>query len=146
MATLDDVQALIDSGGHQAVVSATRADGSIQSSVVIAGVAEHPATGERVIAFTTRATSVKLRFLRARPAATVVFQSGRQWASVEGSADLIGYTDPYDGLGAEDLRLLLRHAFTAAGGAHDDWAAYDRAMAEQQRSAVLIRPSRIVAT
>ncbi|MFC4561810.1 pyridoxamine 5'-phosphate oxidase family protein [Nocardiopsis mangrovi] len=145
MATLDDVRALIDSGGHQAVVSATRADGSIQSSVVVAGVAQHPVTGEHVIAFTTPATSVKLRFLRARPAATVVFQSGRRWASVEGTADLIGYADPFDGVGAEDLRLLLRHAFTAAGGSHDDWAAYDQAMAEQRRSAVLVRPSRIVA-
>ena len=43
----------------------------------------------------------------------------------------------------ERLRLLLREVFTAAGGTHDDWDAYDRAMAEERRTAVFVRVSRI---
>jgi hypothetical protein len=33
--------------------------------------------------------------------------------------------------------------FTAAGGSHDDWEAYDRVMAEQRRTAVLVAPRRV---
>jgi len=33
--------------------------------------------------------------------------------------------------------------FTAAGGTHDDWDAYDRTMVEQRRTAVLVSPSRL---
>jgi hypothetical protein len=43
---------------------------------------------------------------------------------------------------AERLRLLLREIFTAAGGAHDDWDTYDRVMAEERRTAVLLTPER----
>jgi hypothetical protein len=39
--------------------------------------------------------------------------------------------------------LLLRQVFSAAGGSHDDWDAYDRTMAEQRRTVVLVSPSRI---
>jgi hypothetical protein len=45
--------------------------------------------------------------------------------------------------GAEQVRLLLRAIFTSAGGSHDDWDEYDRVMAEQRRTAVLIRPTRV---
>ncbi len=41
------------------------------------------------------------------------------------------------------LRLLLREVFTAAGGSHDDWAEYDRVMAEQRRTAVLVTATRV---
>ena len=58
-------------------------------------------------------------------------------------AELIGPDDPHSAVDAEGLRLLLRQVFTAAGGTHDDWEAYDRAMAEQRRTAVLFTPSRI---
>ncbi|MFC7331060.1 pyridoxamine 5'-phosphate oxidase [Marinactinospora rubrisoli] len=142
---LDDVQTLIDRGGHRAVVSATRADGSIQSSVVVAGIVRHPVTGERVIGFTTPGTSVKLRLLRARPRATIVFQPDYHWASVGGGVDLVGHDDPFGGVDAERLRLLLREVFTAAGGSHDDWDAYDAAMERDRRTAVLIRPERVFA-
>ncbi|MDA8370320.1 MAG: pyridoxamine 5'-phosphate oxidase family protein [Nocardiopsaceae bacterium] len=145
MATLEDVQATIDKGGHLGVVSTVRADGSIQSSIVAAGIAVHPVTGERVLAFTTTPDSVKLRILRKRPKTTIVFQPDFHWASVEGEADLVGYDDPFAGVDADGLRRLLRDVFTAAGGTHDDWDAYDRAMAEQRRTAVLIRPTRVFA-
>jgi SAM-dependent methyltransferase len=42
-----------------------------------------------------------------------------------------------------DVRLLLRGIFRAAGGTHDDWDAYDRVMADERRTAVLITPRRV---
>ena len=47
------------------------------------------------------------------------------------------------GVDAERLRLLLREIFTAAGGTHDDFDEYDRAMAADRRAAVLITPERV---
>ena len=41
------------------------------------------------------------------------------------------------------LRVLLREIFVAAGGTHDDWDGYDRVMAQERRTAVLIRPERV---
>lgn len=144
MATIEDAIAVMEQCGHLGIVSTTRSDGSIQSTVVRAGVVAHPLSGERVVGFTTAGTGAKLRFLRRRPQATIVFQPGFHWVSVEGTADLIGYDDPREGIDAEGLRQLLRDVFTAAGGTHEDFDAYDRAMAEERRSAVLIRPARIL--
>jgi hypothetical protein len=73
----------------------------------------------------------------------VVIRAGWQWAGVEGPAELAGPDDPMPGVDAERLRLQLREIFTAAGGTHDDFDAYDRVMAEERRLAVLVRPSRI---
>jgi hypothetical protein len=36
----------------------------------------------------------------------------------------------------------LRSIFEAAGGTHDDWDTFDRVMAEERRTAVLITPQR----
>jgi hypothetical protein len=47
---------------------------------------------------------------------------------------------------AERLRLLLREIFTAAGGIHDDFSAYDRAMAAERRTAILVTPHISTAT
>ena len=58
-------------------------------------------------------------------------------------AELIGPADPHPDIDSDALRLLLRQVFTAAGGVHDDWEEYDRTMAEQDRTAVLVTPSRI---
>jgi hypothetical protein len=33
--------------------------------------------------------------------------------------------------------------FVAAGGSHEDWQEYDRVMAEQHRTVVLVAPERI---
>jgi PPOX class probable F420-dependent enzyme len=123
-----------------------RADGSVQSSVVNAGVLRHPlrdgAQVEQVVGFVTYGKA-KLANLRARPQITVTFRWGWAWAAVEGRAELIGPDDPVAGTDEERLRLLLREVFRAAGGSHDDWDAYDREMAEQRRTVVLIAPGRI---
>ena len=125
------------------VVSTLRAAGTIQSSLVNAGVLKHPVTGAPVAAFTTRGGSVKLVNLRARPRATLVARAGWQWAAVEGLAEIAGPDDPLPGLDQSRLPGLLRDVFTAAGGTHDDWPTYDRVMAEERRAAVLISPERV---
>jgi PPOX class probable F420-dependent enzyme len=125
-----------------AVVSTLRADDTIQSSLVNAGVLSHPLTGEQVLGFVTYGR-VKLANLRVRPQLAVTFRSGWQWATVEGRAELVGPDDAHPEIDSERLRLLLREIFTAAGGTHDNWAEYDRVMAEQRRTAVLVRPARV---
>jgi PPOX class probable F420-dependent enzyme len=125
------------------VVSTLRADQTIQASVVNCGVLDHPVRGGTVIGFTTRGDARKLANLRVRPRLAVTARSGWEWVTAEGRAELAGPDDPLGGLGPDDLRLLLRAVFTAAGGTHDDWATYDRVMAEERRAAVLITPERV---
>ena len=142
MTTLEEVAALALDEHGLAVVSTLRADATIQSSLVNAGVLTHPSTGESVVAFVTYGR-VKLANLRVRPQVTVSFRNGWRWATVEGRAELAGPDDPQPWLDAEQLRLLLRAVFVAAGGQHDDWAEYDRVMAEQRRTVVLIDAGRV---
>ena len=143
MTTLQEAAALAAKESGLCVVSTVRADGTVQASLVNAGVLAHPSTGEATLAFVTYG-KVKLSNLRARPQIAVTFRDGWQWATVEGYAELVGVDDPQPWLTDPDaLRLLLRDVFTAAGGTHDDWAEYDRVMAEQRRTIVLIAPGRI---
>ncbi|WP_319450129.1 MULTISPECIES: TIGR03618 family F420-dependent PPOX class oxidoreductase [unclassified Mycobacterium] len=143
MTSLSDAVALAADESGLAVVSTLRADGSIQASLVNAGVVPHPATGQATLAFVTYG-KVKLANLRARPQLAVTFRKGWQWATVEGTAELAGPDDAQPWLTEPDaLRLLLRDVFTAAGGTHDDWDEYDRTMAEQRRTVVLSAPTRV---
>jgi len=125
------------------VVSTTRPDGTVHSSVVNAGVLPHPAGGQEVVGFVAAGAARKLDYLRQRRRASVVIRAGWQWAGVEGRADLIGPDDPVDGIDAERRRLLLREVFTAAGGTHDDWPTYDAVMASERRVVVLVTPERV---
>ncbi len=140
--TLDEVMELAQREQYLAVVATLRADMTIQASLVNAGAMLHPITGDPVIAFVTYG-STKLRNLRARPQVAVTFRSSWTWATVEGRAELIGPDDPHPRVDAERIRQLLREVFTAAGGQHDDWDAYDATMLEQRRTAVFVTPSRI---
>jgi PPOX class probable F420-dependent enzyme len=142
MTTLDDALQIARRDQYLAVVSTVRGDGTIQSSVVNAGLLSHPTGGARVIGFVTYGRT-KLANLRQRPQATITFRSGWEWATAEGRVELIGPNDPHPDLDADQLRRLLREIFTAAGGTHDDWDAYDKTMAEQHRTAVLISPTRV---
>ncbi len=142
MMTLRDAVALAEAENGLAVVSTVRADGTVQASLVNAGLLAHPASGEPVLGFTTYG-KVKLANLRARPQLAITFRSGWRWATVEGRAELVGPDDAQPWLAdADRLRLLLREVFTAAGGSHDDWDQYDRVMAEERRAVVLIAPTR----
>jgi PPOX class probable F420-dependent enzyme len=132
------------SGDHGlAVVAVSRPDGTVACSVVNAGVLSHPVTGAQVVGLVARGDARKLRYLRARPRATAVLRAGWQWAAAEGPVELAGPDDGLDGVDAERLRVLLREIFTAAGGTHEDWDTYDRAMAAERRTAVLISPERV---
>ena len=142
MTTLTEAWALSRDDHGLAVVATLRADQAIQSSLVNVGVLAHPATGAEGLAFVA-VGRVKQVNLRVRPQITTTFRSGWRYATVEGTAELAGPDDPQPWLDGDRLRRLLREIFTAAGGTHDDWAEYDRVMAEQRRAAVLITPSRI---
>lgn len=124
------------------VVSTSRTDGTIQSSVVNAGVLDHPLTGQPVVGFVSAGSSQRLINLRERPRATVVIRAGWRWAGVEGPVDLAGPDDALSDIAGDRLRMLLREIFIAAGGTHDDWAEYDRVMADERRVAVLVTPER----
>ena len=143
MTTLHDAVSLARNESGLTVVSTLRRDNTIQASLVNAGVVPHPRTGSDVLAFVTYGR-VKLANLRARPQLAATFRNGWQWATVEGAAELAGPDDPQPWLAdADQLRLLLREIFTAAGGTHDNWDEYDKTMVEQRRTAVLVVPARV---
>jgi PPOX class probable F420-dependent enzyme len=125
-----------------AVLVTTRPDGEPAVSLVNAGILPHPRTGDPVVALVSRGRTAKLRNLREKPHATLVFRSGWQWAGVSGPVELIGPDDPAPGFDAEELRLLLRDIYTAAGGQHPDLDEYDREMVADRRAAVLVTPTR----
>lgn len=139
---LQDAVALASDDSGLAVVATLRADGTIQASVVNVGLLDHPDISTPVLGFVTYGT-VKLNNLRARPQITVTFRQGWKWATVEGTAEIAGPDDPQPWLDDERLRILRREVFTAAGGTHDDWDAYDQVMAEQRRAIVHVRVGRV---
>ena len=143
MTALDDVARLLALDHGLCVVSTVRADATVQSSLVNAGVLTNPIAGAEVIAFVARSRARKLANLRARPQLTAVARSGWEWAAVEGNAELIGPDDRAAGVDDERVRLLLRAIFTAAGGSHDNWDEFDRVMADERRTAVMVTPRRI---
>ena len=140
VADLDLVRRLAAADRGLAIVATTRADGSVQASLVNAGVFDHPVTGEPVVAFVAAGAALKLRLMRRSGRAAVTFRAGWEWVSVEGPVSMIGPDEPAPGV---DLPPLLRAIFTAAGGTHDDWAEFDRVMAAEQRVAVFVDPARI---
>ena len=142
MSGIEEFGRLVPGDHGLVVVSTTRADGTIQSSVVNAGVIAHPVTGARVVGLVSRGDARRLKNLRGRRYASVVIRVGWQWAGIEGPAELAGPDDPMPGVDAERLRLLLREIFSAAGGTHEDFATYDRVMLEERRTAVLVTSAR----
>ena len=127
-----------------AVVVTSRADGSAQTSVVNAGVLDHPVTGEPNVGFVARGHARKLSYLRMRPRVTVVFRSGWDWVAVEGDADLAGPDDHLEGLDKSDVPRLLRQVYAAAvGGTQEQWVELDAEMASERHAAVLVRPVRV---
>jgi hypothetical protein len=143
MAHLDDVKALV-AGDHGLVtVSVARPDGRVHASVVNAGVLAHPVEGREVVGLVVRGSTLKLRLVRAAGRANVVFRVGWRWAGVEGPVDIAGPDDMLEGFDPGDLAGLLRDVFAAAGGTHEDWDTYDRIMAEERRTALLVVPEHI---
>ena len=128
-----------------AVIALALPDKTVHASVTNAGVLDHPVTGASVVGIVAGGGSRKLTHLRSHPRATVVLRVGWRWAAVEGPVEIAGPDDPLEGVGAERLRLLLCEIFTAAGGTHDDFDAYDKAMAAERRAAILVTDPRLAA-
>lgn len=141
MATMDEVKQLASTEQGLCVVSTTRADGSVHSSVVNAGPMGHPVSGDEVIAFVARGAARKVDLIRAAGRASVTFRRQWRWAGVEGPAQIIDEDNAPEGV---EVPGLLRAIFTAAGGTHEDWDEFDRVMAEEHRLAVLVAPERVI--
>ena len=145
-ADLELVRRLAAADRGLAIVSIARPDGSVQASLVNAGVMADPSQPSRnVVAFVARGGTRKLALVRKGARPTVVFRSGWEWVAVEGPARLAGPDDALDRVDPAGVPQLLRDVFTAAGGTHDDWETYDRVMADERRTAVLIAPRRFYA-
>jgi hypothetical protein len=141
MTDLATVERLAEGDHHLAVVTTTRADGSVQASVVSAGVIDDPVDRSPGVGLVANGSSLKLRLLRRSGHATVVFKVGGEWAAVAGPVRLIGPDD-----GAElglDVPAVVRSVYRAAGGDHEDWDEFDRVMAQDRRCAVFVRADRV---
>jgi PPOX class probable F420-dependent enzyme len=143
VASLNDARRLIALDNALATLSTVRADGTVQMTVVNAGVVPHPVRGGEVAAFVARGGTRKLDHLRARPTAGLLWRAGWAWVALDGSAELCGPDDPLAGLDAGARCALLRAIVVAAGIEHDDWEEYDRVVEAERRTAVLITPQRI---
>jgi PPOX class probable F420-dependent enzyme len=144
VATIDDIRKLVSLDHGLASLSTLRRDGSVQSTVVNAGVIDHPVTGEPVAAFVGRPATRKIAHLRENPRGTLLWRAGWAWVAAEGHVELVGPDDSLEGVDQDAVPALLRSVYSASGGGeHDDWAEYDRVMAAERRVAVLLTPTRI---
>jgi PPOX class probable F420-dependent enzyme len=143
MASIAEFEALVPFEHGLSTVAVRRRDRPPQVTVVNAGVLAHPVNGGSAVAFVTAGGSRKLTLLRSDPAIAVTIRAGWQWVTVEGAAELIGPDDPHPDIDDEQLRLLLRSIFSAAGGTHDDWESYDLTMRDERRTAILVAPDRV---
>lgn len=141
MASMEEVKQLASSEQGLCVVSTTRPDGSVHSSVVNAGVLAHPVSGQECLALVARGAAYKVRRMRDSGRGSITFRRGWQWAGVEGPAEVIDRNNPPTGL---DYPKLLRDVFRAAGGTHDDWDTFDQVMADEERIAIFITPERVI--
>ena len=144
LSDIEEARAYLAKENGLATVSTVQSDGRVLSSVVNCGVIDHPVTGATCVAFVSAGGAARLGHVRRGSQVTIAIRRGWTWRSVTGPADLIGPEDLPNGIDAEALRLLLREVFQAAGGTHDDFDEYDRAMATEGRVAVLVAPDRIL--
>ena len=144
MAKIDEIRKIVTLDHGLAGLSTLRGDGHVQSTVVNAGVIDHPVSGQPIAAFVGRPATHKIANLRRTPTATLLWRAGWAWVAAEGPVELVGPDDALEGISPDDLPRLLRVIYSAAGGGeHDDWAEYDRVMAAERRMAVLVTPTRV---
>ena len=116
---------------HRMVLTTFRADETLQSSPVSAGVDDH---GRIVIAsYPQRAKSANIR---RTPRASVTVLSddfNGPYVQVDGDAEVIGLPDSVE---------PLVDYFRSISGEHPDWDEYRRAMVEQGKCLIRITPQR----
>ena len=125
-------------------VSTTQVDGRVLSSVVNCGMIEHPLTGDTCVAFVSGSKAARLKHIDRGSQVTITARRGWAWSSVTGPADLIRPEQVPESIDKEQMRLLLREVFHAAGGVHDDLEEYDRAMVQEGRVVVCVTPERVL--
>jgi len=140
---IDDIRRFVPLDHGLAIVSVALPAGGVASSLVNAGVVDHPTTGAPVVGFVVRGDSRKTAHLRRDPRATVAWRAGWRWIAASGPVELVGPDDAALGLSPGDLAGHLRAVFTGAGGTHEDWDEFDRVMAAERRTAVLLQPARV---
>lgn len=118
---------------HHGVLTTYRRNGAAQMSIVTCGLY---AEG---VAFTVSNVPAKLANLRRDPRCSILVSQPDWWGYVvlQGTARLYspGHTHP------EELRHILRDVYVAAAGQqHPDWDDYDRAVAADSRSAIVVIP------
>jgi PPOX class probable F420-dependent enzyme len=143
MSDLDQFARLVPFDHGLCVVTTRRTDGTPHATVVNAGVTVDPTTSKPCVAFVAAGGSRKLVHLRTDPTISVTVRASWEWATVDGTATIIGPDDEHPDVDGEALRLLLRTVFTDAGGTHDDWDTYDQVMRDERRAAVLVTPHRV---
>ena len=144
MPDIDDVRTFLAEESGLAVVSTVQSDGQILSTVVNCGVLAQPLTGDVRVALVSMGTAARVAHVRRGSPVTIAVRRGWRWVSVSGDAEILGPDDLSGEMDAEGLRLLLREVFRSAGGQHDDYDEYDRAMADERRVAILVSPDRIL--
>ena len=144
MPELNDVRQFLATETGLDTISTTQKDGRVLSSIANCGVIQHPLTGADCVALVSAGRAARRGHVRRGSEVTIAIRRGWNWLAVTGQADLIGPSDPATGIDVEDLRLLLREIYEAAGGTHDDYEEYDREMVRDGRTAVLVEPARII--
>jgi hypothetical protein len=125
----------------QAMMATSRRDGTIQASLIRAGVFDHPVTGRPTVAALLRGWTVKLRFLRRTPRATVLFRTPNAWITVEGRTSLLGPEDQNEGYDPATYPELRRAVYRAAGGTPTE--QWERVMDEERRALVFVELDRV---
>ena len=122
---------------HRGIVNTFQRNGSVQSSIVVAG-----AMDDKVVFVSVNGASAKVRNLRRDPRCTVVAVTAdwRQYVVAEGRAQLFDSKNS----APEELRVMLRDTYRACGDQdHPDWNEYDRAMVSQDAVVVWVHPQRL---
>ena len=120
---------------HQGVLTTQKRDGRPQLSNIAYAVGD-----DDVIRISVTDSRAKTKNLRRDPRASLYLVRDDFWAYcvIEGEADLLPVaTDPHDATAD-----ALVEYFRVVSGEHDDWEEYRRAMVEDGRLLVLLRPTR----
>ncbi|MFG2498706.1 PPOX class F420-dependent oxidoreductase [Streptomyces sp. NPDC048441] len=123
------------------VLATIKADGRPQLSPVMPSYDRSAA----VIRVSTTAKTAKIANLRRDPRATLEVTSpdGRAWATVEGTATLIGPgTDPH----GPEVQALVDYYRAASGGEHPDWDEYREVMVSDRRVLITMTVDNVYGT